>query len=249
MAQGHNGIRIIPGAKDILIVAPHGPIINGAYQNDLRTGVIAEEIQRRLGCYAIINDRFFKPKGKITKSFENSFLDLFRIDHAQKVRRYTDRIKDVATNSGKTLIIWVHGIADDVAVSQGQAHSARGLFRKKPTELHALIGYGQGGDPKTGEEQDRYTARQKTVEALRDLLTSGGMNTLLTHKEGSNFRGRDSKRLNQWFIQLGYDFDTVESVQLEIKELGFRDSKANALIAGKIIAKALANLVRTERIS
>jgi hypothetical protein len=244
MTEGYNGIRIIPGTTETLIVAPHGPIIDGEYQNDLRTGVIAEEIHRRLGCYTIINDLFFKPKGKIKKSLENSFLDLFRIDHAQKVRGYTDRIKEVSTNGGKTLVVWVHGIADDVAVSKGQAHCERGLFRNKPTELHALIGFGQGGDPKTGEEQNRYTAQQKTVEGLRDLLTSGGMNTLLTHKECSNFRGRDSKRLNQWFIQLGYDFDTVESVQLEIKELGFRDSKTSAIITGEIIAKALKNLVR-----
>jgi len=244
MKQRSSEIRILPGSTDILIVAPHGPFINGEYQNDLRTGIIAEEVQRQLGCYTIINDRFFKPKGKITKSLENHFLDLFRIDHAGKVPKYIERIKEVVKSGGKTLVIWVHGIADDVAVSQGREHMDLGLFRKSPVELDALIGYGQGGDPKTGDERDRFTARQETVEALRKRLTSGGLTTILTHEQGSNFRGRDSKRLNQWFVQLGYGFDIVESIQLEIKERGFRDSRENAVKTAQIIADALKSLAR-----
>ncbi len=79
------GIRFLNGKTDILIVAPHGPVIDGVYQNDLRTGVIAEEIQRRLGCSAVINDRFFKPKGAITKNAALYFLDLFRRNHRNGV--------------------------------------------------------------------------------------------------------------------------------------------------------------------
>lgn len=70
------------------------------------------------------------------------------------------------------------------------------------------------------------------------------MTTLPTHPEAWNYRGRDAKRLNQWFGQLGYGFDTVESLQLEIKEKGFRDSKPNALQAGQRIAQALAKTWR-----
>jgi len=163
MSRDINGFRIIPGEMDILIVAPHGPIIDGAYENDLRTSVIADEIQRQLGCYTIINDRFFKPKGPITKSLDHYFLDLFRLDHARKVKGYTERIRNVATSRDKTLVVWVHGIADNVAVFQGKAHRERGVYRKEPEALHALIGYGQGGDPKTGETQDRYTVLFTTV--------------------------------------------------------------------------------------
>ena len=39
-----DGVRFIPGSTDILIVAPHSPIIKGEYQNDRRTGIIAEKI-------------------------------------------------------------------------------------------------------------------------------------------------------------------------------------------------------------
>jgi hypothetical protein len=242
MTVKFSGIRFIPGSTDNLIVAPHGPVIDGEYQNDLRTGIIAEEIQQNLGCCAIINDRFFKPTVKIPKSLENYLLDLFRIDHGKKVPGYLDRIKEVVDSNGKTMVVWVHGIADKVAIAQGQEHIAQGYFSGEPTELHALIGYGQGKDPKTGETQDRLSALVDTVEAFRKQLTAGGMTTLLTHKEGSNFRGRDAKRLNQWFNHLGYGFDQVESIQLEIKEKGFRDSKQNALKAAMIIAKALSSL-------
>lgn len=241
-----SGIRFIRGKEDILIVAPHSPVIDGEYRNDLRTGIIAEIIQKKIGCCAVINDRFLKPKG-VPKSFENFLLDLFRIDHAQKVPGYLATIRKIVDSSIKTLVLWVHGIADDVAVAQGKAHIAQGLLGGSPAALHALIGHGQGGDPKTGDVQDRHSASRQTVEDFRGLLTSGGMTTLLTHRESDNFRGRDTKRLNQWFNQLGYGFDQVESIQLEIKEEGFRDSEDNAVKSGKIIAHALSVLVGAGR--
>lgn len=239
MVKETSGICYLTGSTDILVIAPHGPVINGEYQNDLRTGIIAEELQKELGCSAIINDRFFKPKGSITKDAANFFLDLFRIDHAQKVPGYLEQIRQITESDGKTFVVWLHGIADDVAVSQGQLHGHQGLFNGKSSDLHALIGYGQGGDPKTGDQQDRLSARPATVEAFASRLTSGGMTTVPTWRKGPNFRGRDAKRLNQWFNQLGYGFDTVESIQLEMKEEGFRDSDINAVNTAHIIARAL----------
>lgn len=244
MTHEASGIRFLPGSPDILIVAPHGPVINRDYQNDIRTGVVAEELHKQLGCAAIINDRFFKPKGTITKDASRYFLDLYRIDHARKVQGYLDRIRKIVESDGKTLVIWLHGIADDVAASQGLLHCELELFKGKSTDLHALIGFGQGGDPKTGEQQDRFSARPATIEEFAYQLTSGGMNTIPTWKEGPNFRGRDAKRLNQWFNQLGYGRDTVESIQLEIKEKGFRDSDANARKTAHIIASSLTEMLQ-----
>jgi hypothetical protein len=237
-----SGIRFIPGSTAVLIVAPHGPVIEGTYQNDLRTGIIAAGIQRQLNCCALINDRFFKPKGNITKSLDDYFLDLFRIDHARKVPGYLACIKEVVESDKKTRVIWVHGIANDVAVEQGRQHIAPGLFEGGAADLHALIGWGQGGDPKTGERRDNPTAQSHTVDAFRDLLTTGGMTTLHTRNDGPNFRGRDAKRLNQWFRQEGFGLDQVESIQLEIKEQPFRDSRKNAEKTAGIIAGALAAL-------
>lgn len=239
MAEKPSGIRYIPGKNDYLIVAPHGPFIDGAFQNDIRTSIIVENIQRRLDCHAIINDLFFKPKGPIKKSFENYFLDLYRLDHSKKVSGYLSRIDKIVSREVKSYVVWVHGITDDVAIAQGKEHKDLGLFDAPPDRLHALIGYGQGGDPKTGETRSRYSARQETVEVLRDKLCARGLNTVLTHPAGSNYRGRDAKRLNQWFNHLGYGFEKVESIHLELREKGCRDSEASALETSRKIAYAL----------
>lgn len=244
MNQAPTGIRVLPGSTDILIVAPHAPIIAGEYQNDVRTGVIAEEIHRQLDCATIINERYFKPKGEIKKSTRNYFLDLFRIDHSRKVDGYLEGIRQVVDANGPTLVVWVHGIADDVALAMGEAHGALGLLAEEPGALCALMGYGQGGDPKTGQAQPVFTARSETAETLCRQLSREGMTTLPTHPEAWNFRGRDAKRLNQWCGQLGYGFDRAESLQLEIREKGFRDSTPNALQAGRCMAKALAKAWR-----
>jgi hypothetical protein len=233
MARKPSGIRYISGKRDLLVISPHSPVIKGVFENDARTGIIAENIQSALDCHAIINDLFFKPKGPITKSLDDYFLDLYRIDHSQKVSGYLSRIESVVKNGAKKYVLWVHGITDDVATAQGQEHTSLGLFDEAPDKLHALIGYGQGGDPKTGDIQSRYSARQETVEAFRDQLCAAGLTTLLT------YRGRDAKRLNQWFNQQGYGFDRVESMHLELREKGIRDTEANAVKTAEIITTAL----------
>jgi hypothetical protein len=242
LTRKSSGIRYLPGRRGLLIVSPHSPFINGVFENDVRTGIIAENVQQALDCHAIINDLFFKPKGLITKSLENYFLDLYRIDHSKKISGYLSRIQTIIENEAKITVVWIHGITDDVAMVQGREHKSLGLFHEAPEKLHALIGYGQGGNPKTGEPQSRYSARNETVKTFRDQLCTGGLTTILTHPAGSNYRGRDTKRLNQWFNQMGYGFDRVESMHLEIREKGFRDSEANAVKTAKIIATALSFL-------
>jgi hypothetical protein len=239
MAREPSGIRYLPGKRDLLVISPHSPVINGVFENDARTGIIAENIQQALDCHAIINDLFFKPKGPITKSFENYFLDLYRADHSKKVDGYLSRIEAIVQNGAKKYVLWVHGITDDVARAQGQEHKSLGLFDQAPENLQALIGYGQGGDPKTGDARSRYSARRETAEAFCDQLCAAGLTTLLTHPAGSNYRGRDAKRLNQWFNQQGYGFDRVESMHLELRENGIRDTEANAVKTARMIAAAL----------
>ena len=136
-------------------------------------------------------------------------------------------------------MVWVHVITDDVAIAQGKANKSLGLFDVEHEKLHALFGYGQGGDPKKGDDRDRFTAQQSIVEGVRDRLSAGGLTTLLTHSMGNNYRGRDEKRLNQWFNHLGLGFDRVASLQLEIKETGFRDTEENAIKTGAVIAGAI----------
>ena len=242
MIEEKNGIRYIWGATHTLLVSPHSPVIAGGYQNDIRTGVIAAAAQRQIGCCAIINDRFLKPTPDISKSFEKFRLDMFKTAHAQKVPEYLDSIRRIADSDGKTLVVWIHGISDDVAVSQGREHIAGGRFNGEPGGLHALIGYGQKADARTGENLDTLTARPRTAATFGQQVTAGGMTTLLTRRKSRLFRGHHAKRLNQWFNQNGYPADRVESIQLEIKENGFRDSEENALKTAGIIAGALSAL-------
>lgn len=230
---------MIPGRTHVLVVAPHGPFIRGRYQNDVLTGVIAEQIQRELRCYAIINDLYFKPKGPLKKNRAKFILDLYRIDHARKVPGYLDAIKAVVADNGKTLVLWVHGLSDAFAATQARFHIKKGVFHAAPHDLDALIAFGQGADPKTGETDSRYSAHLEIVETLRDRLTWSGIATVLTHPEAGNYRGRDAKRLNQWFNQMGYGFDAVESIDLEIRVTGFRDSLENAVRTGHLIADAI----------
>jgi hypothetical protein len=239
MTELSDGIQILPGTTRLLAVAPHGPVINGKFENDVRTGIVVRELHRLTGCSAIINDRFFKPKGPVKKDAQNFFLDLYRVDHARKVSQYFETIKAVADSKGRTLVLWVHGIFDHFALDRGKEHMDLGLFPGLPGDLHALIAYGQGGDPKTGNSSSCFSARQQTVDTFLKALNQQGMNAVFTHPDCNNYRGRDAKRFNQYFVQNGYDFDRVESIQLEIKETGFRDSEANAVKTAQIIASAL----------
>ncbi len=239
MAKISGGIQILAGTTNLLVVAPHGPVIDQKFENDVRTGIIARELHRLTGCSTIINNRFFKPKGPVKKDAKNFFLDLYRVDHAQKVGQYIETINAAADSKGRTLVLWVHGIFDHFALDRGKEHMELGLFPGPPGDLHALIAYGQGGDPKTGESSSRFTARQQTVDIFLKALNQQGMNTIFTHPRCNNYRGRDAKRFNQYFIQNGYGFDQVESIQLEIKETGFRDSEAHAVKTARIIAAAL----------
>ena len=239
MTDISDGIRILSGSTDILVVSPHSPVINGIYENDVRTGIAAEEIHRQLGCTTIINDRYFKPKGPVKKDAENYFLDLYRVDHSKKVAGYMDTMKKVVDAPGKTLILWLHGIFTHFALDRAKEHIDLGLFTGDPKDLHALIAWGQGGDLKTRNANPSYSAQKSTVERFRQGLVDNGMNTIVTHDQCNNYRGRDGKRFNQFFLGQGYTLDQVESIQLETKEEGFRDNRQNALKTGQLIAKAL----------
>lgn len=246
MPENFNGIQIIHGLTDIFVIAPHGPVVNGKPRNDLNTGKIAEMIHAELDCSVILNYSFLKPTDNNPQSLENQRLDLFKFAHAKKHPNFLNYIKDIVDSEGKTLVVWVHGIKNENILKEGREHKRIKAFKKKPSELHALIGYGQGKNPKTGKGTDRFTALEDTVSKFRDKLTDGGMNTLLTRANARDYRGRDPRRLNQWFYNLRYDFNQVESIQLEIREKDFRDTPENFKKTAKIIAKALSALVPPE---
>jgi hypothetical protein len=233
-------IRYLEGeTKGVLIVAPHGPYQTKdekiKHRNDLRTGIIAEEIHKILGCSTIINDAYIKPDEdkNETASLKDKRLDLFKVEQAKEVPDYLKAIQDaVDKHDGKTLVIWLHGILDANADSEKIKHIKARLMKKGDGDLHALIGYGQG-------KPTRYTAEQKTVDTIRDELTKQGLRTLIIRKDAENYRGWDEERLNQWFLIIKYPLEKVQSFQIEIRQKGFREDAEQCRNTARIIANAI----------
>jgi len=255
-----DGIRILPGTTNVLIVAPHGPYpVNPKtgkqeYKNDERTGLIAEAIQVETGWRTIINDAFVKPdkKKKEKPDFKAKRLDLFKIEQAEMVPGYLEAIKSaVDAHEGKTLVVWIHGMADGSAEDEKSELIKARKMKNGDGDLHALIGYGQGThprlegikEPKKEDKTHRYTAENPTVERFRDELTALGLRTLIARNEAPKFRGRDPERLNQWFLNQEYPPDKVQSVQIEIREKDFRETPEQCVETAKKIVKALKAIV------
>jgi hypothetical protein len=235
MPSGENnlqieGLSIHAGSSNVLIIAPHGPFEaqnndKRKFRNDRRTGVIAKVIHHKTKWFTIINDAFIKPDNDKNEQpdYHANSLDPYKIKQAKMIPGYLETIKKVVDRTeGKILVVWLHGTADKSAASQQKDHIKAKKIKKADGDLHALIGYGQGKHPKIkrlqnigkAKDQDkksRLTARKETAEKLKAELTKRGLRTLPTRAAANDFRGRDPKRLNQWFLNEGYPLDKVES--------------------------------------
>ena len=229
-------VKIIPGSDSLLLIAPHGVSVPGKKMDDKNTDKLTAKITNRIKCSAIINNLIKRDE-----------LNFNVISQAEKHLQFINGIKNVVEKDGDTLVVWVHG-ADDISVN-GEAMDKDSAFEGKPENLHALIGYGQGPNPmvppkrrKGKDEKSQHTAAQKTVEKFRDLLTENGMTTIVTRDNAPKFRGRHPDNMNQWFIKQGYKLSKVQSLQLEIREKGFRSIDKLDKTA-QIIATALSGIV------
>jgi hypothetical protein len=241
-----NDLKLSAGSKSILLIAPHAPIIGKMPRNDRNTGKITEQVREALKCSAIINNVYRKPPKKGKPDLTKKRLDFNIIEQAKLHPEFLSVIKQIVDSEGKTLVVWIHGLADSSALEEADEVIKSKLFNGKRDELHALIGFGQGHDPHTGQGNSRYTATKQTATKFRDLLCSHGLNTIFTRSDAPNYRGRDRKRMNQWFRNEGYKLTQVESIQLEIREKDFRDKPENCRKAAKIIEQALSALIRPQ---
>ena len=214
-------------------------------RNDRNTGRITEQIQKKLGCSAIINSVFRKPiKKDDPPDLKNMRLDFNIISHAKLHPTFLKAIKAIVDSNERTLVLWIHGLAEDSARSEGKVINQKETFDNgKAENLHALIGYGQGNDPNTGtRRRSLFRCQRIPLRKFADLLTSLGIASKLTRADAHNFRGRDPNRMNQWFNNEKYPLSKVESIQIEIKEVGFRDSKENIAKTADRIEKAVCQL-------
>lgn len=224
-------IGLIGGHNRVLLVAPHG--FNGDRARDLgaddiNTAILTKEISDRINCYALINEIYKKPK-KIKDSHtgkefegppdpENKRINVNRKDQVEKylneefLEPLKGSVQKIIEEYGSAIIFWIHGI-DDANIN---GDSVAG----DPLNVHVLIGIGQGNIK-------RPTAKEQTVNRLISCLSANGNRNKVSGalaKEGSYYCGNDTNTMTQYFRE-NYPLSEVESIQLEIKYTGFRESK------------------------
>jgi hypothetical protein len=225
-----NGIEFHKGHTKILLVAPHG--VKSEPLDDIGTAELAKEIQKHLGCSAVINTTYRKPTGKEPEkrnggkpSFEAEVLNLNLVEQAQKHPEFINALKEVAESDGLTYAFWIHGIADK-NITDGN---------------HCFIGYGQ---PNQGEEK-RHTAEDAVIQKLVEQFDALGIKAVKATIE-SKYRGWKKSYMNQWFrSQKKYGLDEVQSIQLEFKKTGFR-RKQDIQEKAERIAQAISALIPPE---
>jgi hypothetical protein len=220
----NKAVKFFKGSTDVLVIAPHG--VKTKPMDDNRTDIVACRIAKQLGCSALINDRI--------KRSERNYNDR---NHAEKDHAFIMDLRSVLASKGHTLVLWIHGYK-----WQGQTGLKKQLGLGRDQKLDCLIGYGQG-------KQERHTAREHTVKRLIGVLADQG---IVAHKApvelpGKKYCGHALNNMNQWCrLQPEYtDKSQVESIQLEFKEPGFRETDALAAALGVKIANAINELIRS----
>ena len=94
-----NDIKIITGNTKILLIAPNGEATKP--RDDINTDKLTYRIAERMKCSAIVNDVFKRTR-----------LDFNNIAEASTHNTFIPAIREVVDASGRTLVIWVHGIDD-----------------------------------------------------------------------------------------------------------------------------------------
>ena len=109
----------MPGATDIVLVAPHG-----LAKDDENTDRVTQQAAEHLACAAIINIGLPRKQ-----------LDLNSIQQARRHPTFIQALEATIANEKRTRVIWVHGMKDEsAAVEAGILNAAM--------PMDCLIGYG-----------------------------------------------------------------------------------------------------------
>ena len=213
---------------------------------------ITRLIAESLDSYAIVNPTYRKPpkrKDPLTKKIilnQNGkpvrwkpnkwkkWIDLNRNDQVHKYLRteFADQLlqmtETIIKKFGNALVLWIHGVDDNNLTPDNTFGNRAGM--------EALIGVGQGNP-------DSLTANKITVEKLVEALGSNPIKPIKAAlaKKGSDYCGRHNNNMNQFFIKK-YGLDKVESIQIEIKKTGFRESE-NYVATAETIANAMSKMI------
>lgn len=218
-------VSTLIGQKSIIIVAPHGA-------DDINTDIVAEHIAKLLDAYAVINRGFERSD---IVDVNNDKANCNRIDHCKSevvfdeffkpILKFKDRLGNKLVFTGKyptfknILIFYIHGCGNIV-------------HKKAKEQVGVILGYG------LGTKKDSLTCdmwiKNLFVDTYRYNSKSG---EVFEARGGSNYAGRDSNNLNQYFRK--HDLDVrVNSIQLEIP-YSCRNTENEALNTGKLLAKVI----------
>ncbi len=235
-------IETIKGSANILLIAPHG-----YPDDDENTGEVARLMAKRLGCYAVINEVYRKPeeievRGSGEKKWKpsNKAKKIVNLNRRKQVEKYLKAeflqpilnfTNEILSSHGKAFVFWIHGIDDENLESEIQQMKVR-------EDIHVLVGIGQG-------KIDSPTAYPKTVDWLCTLLKGNDHKRMEARlaRIGSRYCGQHQDVMNQFFIQEGHTLSKVQSVQLEIKNEGFRDTAENIPKTADAFSDAIIKLV------
>ncbi len=212
-------IEFIEGKNNVLLIAPHGR--NG---DDVNTGSLVRSIANKSECYAIINDLYTKPESGKEPNKEAYQVDLNSIKQVKENLKteFLDKLiefKDkIIKEYQEIIIIWIHGAKDERV-------KADVVDTNIASQVKILVGWGQKKD------NDRYTAKQETVDTLIKFLNLNDLKAELANpdvkvniKEGVySYCGWDSDNMNQLCRDGDYKDEKVKSIQLELRMKGCRD--------------------------
>jgi len=230
-------IKLYEKHTGVFLIAPHA--VEKEPMDDKGTAALVRKIHEQTGLSALINTLYRKPEGKPGEKpkkernykkpdLDKEVLDLNKIKQAEQVKDYITKIKKVVDTDGLTYVVWVHGIADE-------------NINEFEDDVQCLIGYGQPG---TKDPSPRETAEREFIDLLEKELNEKGIKSILAPAE-CEYRGWSEDYMNQWFRLNKYDFNQVQSVQLEFRWTGCRNNEASINdTAEKLVAvfKAVFNI-------
>jgi len=258
--KGKKPIKHLEGKNRILVIAPHGVM-----GDDDFTDIIAERLHEKLHCFAVINNGFRRPdedKGE-KSNLKESVLDLGRISDGEMLSKFCDKTRENQTPDNQTpheddflgwvdhfvyeiieglgepLLIHIHGIHSESIEKVASITE----YKKKPKDLHALIGYGQ----RDSKKKLVFTAQKKTVEQLIKNLAAEKINAIdapvkkvKINKKYRRYCGSEPDILNQYLNKKGIKHG--QSIQIEIRGLGFRENEETARKTADSLATAIGPL-------
>ena len=241
-AQKTSPIKTISGKNPILLIAPHG-----WKGDDEKTGRLTKLLAEHLECYAVINENYQRPViiDHITKKKKpglpdpkKKLFDLNNLIHIKKhlnnefLKPILDYKDEIVRNEGSATVVLIHGIADGNPKADGK---------------DIVIGIGLD-DPANKPKRNRLTPTEAVAVKLKtifDELVEPISTKICRVTERGGFSGCEKNNLNKLFTprQKTYNDPKVQSIQLEIKKEGFRDTKKNTEKTAERLSVALAKLV------